>query len=788
LIIGLLVSHQFRLTILIADPLIPQTQINPDGNHTKNQSRLGDQTEEGDDDAALWLERAILLGIPCEDNARDVIHKRLTLWKIVPDCGVPGPGPGLDGSGHYLFNTCSVRDAQSTSLRIQEEWKPHVFLADASWMASFWMVEQGNLPTVAVVSDPSTIFPILVQHHRSWTPSSDRSFLAQIPVLLSQRWQSLRFTWFFMEVNRQRRKEHLRQYRRPLEHLESAVVVLSEFGKLPVPMMMDDDEAYNPQRHPLTSGTSNSWKNFIVTGPILSPCVPCHNSDGTLASSTTGTTTASSSSMKALRSAWRDTAASTFLTTTTTTTTPPKSLATILIVPPSDPTPVTVRTLLQGLSLARSSLASYDDCDWDSWTCQKIAKDFQIRWLTMDVSTHNFSDSNISNDNNRAFLPPVTMPEFYQEHSVSLLDSVARHHDDTKNITTKSVLLVILPCQDRNARILPSVFEISVLCYDNYQHRHRGDALSTTTTTTTSARPGESTNNVGRMAYLVLKSDTNPREIAAPILRLLRYRRARDHVPVTKNLKTTATGATATSGSTTTGTDAVAKSHYQLGSLSSLDGLTRAVSIIHRIAELNRRKENQWTSPSEMQRVLSLAVRNLTHPCITHHLNLDGLDHDTDDDKGGDPYRSVVHHDSLLVFLAWIFLGTATLYIAIQELFASSSMWHLHRIPTTTSSISTTPTILWTRGPDLDDAWTLWLEWYHDQPDDWLSALDRFSLGKTQGRPQLTTTINTADVKIPVRATPPPPPPTASSSELHSSPNHNHPRIPGQHVRRRKKR
>jgi hypothetical protein len=748
LMTGLLLSRQFHVTILKEQP------------HNQSGSVL-----EHQDIDALRLRSAILSGIPCDDRARETVHKQLVIWNIIPSCngGNDDSYPHHQGSVDH-FNTCGIQDFPSITHRVSEVWKPDVVLTDASWIGSFWMAEQWNLPTVSVASHPFSIPPLIVEPRMDWMPLSDLSWWPQIPSLLRQRWYSAGLTAFFMRLNKKRRELKLPHYRQPLEHLASSVAILSEFGISPVPTRTRDvagDDHYQHQHYSTTSGRKSNWDNIHITGPILPPCNPCVVHDTASGSTSTSTPPLfqSSSTTKIFRSAWRDT-----MSTASTTSSKTAKIATskshsiILVVPPTDPSALTIRTLIQGLYSARSSLLAYDECDWDSLHCQKAANGFKIKWF----------DSFETIENNNRFFPPVTSADFSREYSISLLDSVARYHHPSNNNKSPAtaIVLVILPCQDRNARILPMVFGISVLCFDHYPYQYHQSAPPIISTT------AGLTDDRQRMARLLLTPDTNHREVAARILHLLRNRQQLDHQQKTKKAILSKTN-----------------SHGRFDGRLPFDGLERAVSIIQRIAEANRAaNRHPWMNLAEMQNVLSHAVHNLTKKTTTHR----HCDHNEDSQSSP---SAPSPFDTLTVFLAWSILVASMLYIMWQELLISfnGSLWrrtHHHHSFTNSTAASAkidtgNPVIRSSRCPDLDDAWNVWLDWYRDQPDSWRSVMVGILRGTHPEASPSSTTAETILEGMVVAAIPPTPLATAPNppTPLHPSPS----RPFGPQLRRRKR-
>lgn len=320
------------------------------------------------------------------------------------------------------------------------ETRPDVLVMDASFVGGLIFAERWKIPTVVTASHHT--LDLAIDHDPDWMPNPEWHIVYRFYRIILQRMYSLSLTKAFMEVNQLRRELQLRPLRSPVDYFLPVVALLVEF--LPTDMI------------PVVKPRENWQSRVHITGSLQTSCTPC----------------LTLSSLPPFKSS---------------STTYQKLNSTIIVVaPPPNCTAKYNRMLMRGLILARSSLEQYDECEWDSLSCQKEATGFSILWLDFpNDSAEYFPD----------FVPPYVV----REPSVGLLDTLSRH---------PNAIAAVIHC-DSDSQILSSTLGVSVLCIS------QNERLPPPTQTSSS----ENNRLLGDG-----KQELDPREIAAQLLGLLRRR------------------------------------------------------------------------------------------------------------------------------------------------------------------------------------------------------------------------------------------------------------------------
>ena len=291
--------------------------------------------------------------------------------------------PGsIEGARNTISALFDVKDFLNNNQYSQLD----LLVMDATLAGGLLLSELDAIPTVAIGSHQ--ILNLAVEHAPGWTPNHEWHFLYRIYRIILQRLYSISLTWRFLELNELRRELGRRTVRSPVDYFLPVVAILVEFSSDNI--LSPSDEEYSPNR-------------VHVTGPLQSPCTPCLPSPTSKARSKIPNSTI------------------------------------VMVAPPPNFTAEDTRTLIRGLTMARASLENYDECEWDSYTCQNEAIDFAIVWIDIDDNTRYFPE----------FVPPYII----REASIDILDSVSRH---------PKTIAAVVHC-DSDAHVL-SMLGVSVLC------------------------------------------------------------------------------------------------------------------------------------------------------------------------------------------------------------------------------------------------------------------------------------------------------------------------------------
>lgn len=650
---GLLLTNRFRVTILRLHFESEERRVNElwDEAERKNNNVETSTSTSGEQQRQKMGEthERTVTGIPCNHSVRvrdDASYVLEVDFSMKEQNRFSAAGDKTKCQGPISlqpFDSCAIQAAPGTSLLIKnyiplsdprlpsggtnEGKYPDVMITDASLVGALWMSEAWGVPIVAVASH--SFVPLAVEHDAAWTGQGGGSWLKRLWRLLGQRLHSLSITSAFMEMNKMRVDSGLPPLRRPIDYFGPVAAILMEFAPVDSIPGVDSDKA----QHSFAE-TTEQWERIHVMGPLQPPCFPC---DINKSKQNQQQQQQSTTLLKSLRDKQSST--------------PPNKIPkilTVLVVPPSKSTPIWTRNILQGIFLARESLIRYDDCDWDSLSCQKHMA-FKTVWLYKEGEEDYF--------------PAVIRDHVERESYTSLLDSVANH---------PGTLVAIMPC-DKHAAIFEKSLAISVICIE--------------ATERFPLRPDQAP-----------PSADNPRELSAKILQQLRARQQKEqrNPPMTTSTTTTEKPTDDSESSST----------------SPEGSLTRAVSIIQRVAEVHR-QNYPWKDMAEMQRVTSQAVKNLTQQKAQNMSPTTSFSVE-------DEFDWQTPYDTFTVLVAWIVVLASIVYIAVNEFSSRSSIRgrssHNNHGPSASASSSVSDNGLFTR-PDLDDAWAALLEWYNDQPD-----------------------------------------------------------------------
>jgi hypothetical protein len=594
-------------------------------------------------EALKKLHQQIVSSIPCHHPARTredalkVVDVTIPLSELIPvdDDNINNMSK-CQATSLFPLDWCSIQAAPRTVQVLKNYMllhdqapdqvllgkRPDVLIMDATLVGGLILSEGWGIPTVAVGSHQA--LKLGMEHDPAWSPEVG-SWLGRLVQIVKQRFYSLSLTGPFLELNRMRRDMGLRPLQSPSDYFLPVAALLVEFAPT--------DQLLSTTTSTTATGTSQQpqqqWQRVHFTGPLQAPCTPC----------------LPSVSPKATRSSNKQTKQ--YLPNATI----------VLVVPPPQVTPAWTRAILRGLALARDSLAAYDDCEWDSLTCQKHTSlaDFAVVWL--------------SNDSTKDYFPAVVPDYVEREPSVGVLDSLAGH---------PQTIAVVMHC-DSESHVLKRL-GLLVVCVS------QSERLPPVTASTAN-------NRHGRPPIL-----WEARALAVQLLQQLRRRQ--QHPEENEQGEQVHSGATAP------------PAHYH-------DGLERAVSLVKRVAETYRAHQ-PWKDVLEMQAAVALAASNTNGTTATTTTTLEEQsklpnEHPEDHLRGAQqpPY------DTFTVLVAWIVVLSSALYVLLKDYL---SFWRPARRSQLYSYSSEGGGGIFTRLPDLDDAWATLMEWYRDQPD-WVRSM-----------------------------------------------------------------
>jgi hypothetical protein len=297
-------------------------------------------------------------------------------------------------------------------------------LDDPTLIGALLYAEKFHLPTMAL-TDSKAILDLVLQHDPEWTPCGN--IMSRMLALLYQRWHSLGLTRTVLRWNHIRRQLSFPALH-PMDFFPTVVTLV-------VPWWAKEDcTTARTTEIPEDSSSSSSSPistspNRVLFGSIYPPpCSPCLKQDTVLPTSTTAPTAKVQDD---------NATASTMV---------------ILVQPPvlledDDWTPASIRELIRGLALVKTSLESYDDCEWDSLTCSK-PQHVRVVWLGGE------------NDTRTAQFP--ILPSFVHQEpaNTNILDSIARQPKDV------STIMVLSSCQQGDTQVLYN-WGVRVMCWSS---------------------------------------------------------------------------------------------------------------------------------------------------------------------------------------------------------------------------------------------------------------------------------------------------------------------------------
>jgi hypothetical protein len=336
------------------------------------------------------LQDDILSRHPCKADSK--IRDSLSVVKIGIDVDECTCTPTMASEP---FDLCSIRQAPQMIAVLQSTMQSHAYSASTVMMPDVMVMDTSNvaglllaetLEIPAVILGTHKSMDLAIEHDPEWTPNPDRHFFYRLYRVLRQRVYSLSLTTAFLELNKNRRQMGLGPLSRPLDYFFPVVAILVEY--LPQDIVPDISQNY--------------WKIVHITGAMQPPCTPC-------------------------------------ISVPKQTSDRKRKSAEVVVALPCNSSAEDVRSLLKGLIMARSSLETYDECEWDPLSCRIDAANFTITWLDFG--------------NNMDFFPEAVPSFVTREPSLGLLDSLSRH---------PNTVTVFAHC-DSNAPIV-SVLGVSILC------------------------------------------------------------------------------------------------------------------------------------------------------------------------------------------------------------------------------------------------------------------------------------------------------------------------------------
>ena len=559
-----------------------------------------------------------------------------------------------DDNKNNVKNDDSSKDNNDNS-NDNNHFDDFVMMMDASFLGGLLFSEINMIPTIAIGSHRT--LKLAVEHEPNWSPSPKQTTMHRLNRIIRQRLFSLGLTSVFVGANKMRQslsELQLQSFKSPIDVFLPVVALLVDF----VP---NDDtlssSSISPSPQKDINGRSSSKENYISEGGGGDGGGSVHLGRQGYGNNRVHHIqpflSPCSPCLGPLPSS-RDVERNTNATV-------------IMVAPPVGKSSKWTRSLVRALSLTRHSLEGYDECLFDRSSCQNTVLGFEVDWLKTQ------EEQDIINT-----FPPVVPSFIHSKISNNLLDSA---------IGNPNTIIALVFCGSE-AGIL-STLGVEIFCISR-SDRIIGDAYGD--------HFGGSTvdlNNRDPSSQLLLKSlnrDTlDPEEIAIQLLKVLR----RKSIGFAK--------------SATTGTIHSVDKRNKDVAIDVTDGLQRMLMIVQAAAQVNR--ENNWDSLYDMQRVTSKAIMvaldSIDQIADTNTKQFKSLDAESHfDDK--QPY------DAFTVFIAWMILLSATIYIILKDSVLISRLRshknHHHHHHHHRNGISIYDSILSSLS-DLDNAWEIFLNW-----------------------------------------------------------------------------
>jgi hypothetical protein len=328
----------------------------------------------------------------------------------------------------YSNNTTNVWILQATSLD------------DPTLVGALLYAEQFQLPTIALTHSKA-ILDLVLQHDPEWTPYGN--IISRMLALLHQRWHSLGLTKTVLRWNHIRRRLSFPALH-PMDFFPTVVTLIVPWwaqedtttASATQTEIPEDSSSSHSSRYPISTSP-----NRVLFGSIYPPpCSPCLEKDTILPTSPSSAAAAAA----AAATVQDDNATA--------------STMVILVQPPPiladdhdhDWTPASIRELMRGLALVKTSLESYDDCEWDSLTCWK-PQHVRVVWLM----------GGGENDTHHHAQFPI-WPSFVHAEpaNTNILDSIARQPKDV------STTMVLSSCEQGDTQVL-AYWGVRVMCWSS---------------------------------------------------------------------------------------------------------------------------------------------------------------------------------------------------------------------------------------------------------------------------------------------------------------------------------
>lgn len=343
----------------------------------------------------------ILSRVPCK--SKEKVKDNLTVFNVkLAPAAVPNENCRI--TSDEPLDVCTIQAAPRMMLTLefmmlQEDiinnnnkvhgGTPDLFIMDTSLVAGMLLAERNLVPVVTFGTQKS--LDLAIEHDKDWTLNPDWGWFYSVYRILRQRYYSLTLTGAFLELNNLRTQVGLERIGSPHTFLAPVVATFLDFQAREIAVSMGAD----------------SSSMVFLAGTLPPPCIPC---------------IPKVSPMKK----------------------PKKPM--VLVSIPFRADPITIRSLLKGIILARSSLERYDECEWDSLTCRNEATYFDILWL--DYGGENME-----------FFPDILPAYVAREASKGLLDSLVSH---------PNTIAVVAHCDSQTP--LVSRLGVSVLCVSQRKH------------------------------------------------------------------------------------------------------------------------------------------------------------------------------------------------------------------------------------------------------------------------------------------------------------------------------
>lgn len=547
-----------------------------------------------------------------------------------------------------------------------------VLLMGSSNLGGLLFAEATRIPVIVLGSQND--LQLAVEHHPKWQPSSKWSLPYSIYRVVKQRLHSLSLTTSIRKVQRLRKMLGFPRLKSPVECFRAVSVFL-------VDSIPKDSTVLSEEESENDSASSNSIKNDFTTwkiveradvpiqihhAPLMPPCIPCMKPQTELTQSVYAPL--------------------------------------VMIIPSANVSAVWTRSLIQSLVLARQSVQLYDNCSWDTFSCNNTVVNFEVLWV---IRSNLKDDPNIFNR-----FVPESLPVFIHTKSENdnLLEMVIRY---------PSTIVAMVDCEEETSAVAAANLGVVVVCLSQ-------------------SYPLPTLNKIS--GFLLEQSTSNRRALTLPLYRLKLaqdgtvdlFDTATQVIHLLRRLTVSVTDRRILNQSPST-QESPKEPSSRIGSLEWIRAIVEALALV------KRERQNSWKDVSLMQEDAMLAISTTLKSLSANVTLQEGKRLIMSNPTFLQTSNAAYPYNTITVLVAWFVLASAALYVQLKDIITIHLRRRLHHqhsyrnhhchhrrnnndknlFLSAGDSISDN---LWSRLSDLDDALQLLLKWYKDRR----TALTRF--------------------------------------------------------------